>query len=67
VLKVNLDGTGKKAAGVTYLDAQCRESVQANRGTEIPWPLSMRWPLAIWRKLFAPAADTVAFDAKRYG
>lgn len=41
-------------------------SSQANRGTEIPWPLSMRWPLAVWRKLFAPAADTVAFDARRY-
>ncbi|WP_066098541.1 GMC family oxidoreductase [Xanthomonas massiliensis] len=28
VLKVNLDGTGKKATGVTYLDAQGRETVQ---------------------------------------
>jgi alcohol dehydrogenase (quinone), cytochrome c subunit len=32
----------------------------------IPWPLSMRWPLAIWRKLFAPDPDSVAFDASRY-
>jgi gluconate 2-dehydrogenase alpha chain len=28
VLKVNLDGTGKKATGVTYLGAQGRETVQ---------------------------------------
>lgn len=25
----------------------------------IPWPLSMRWPLAIWRGLFAPDAAKV--------
>ena len=25
----------------------------------IPWPLSMRWPLAIWRALFAPDAAKV--------
>ena len=27
---------------------------QANKATDIPWPLSMRWPLVIWRKMFAP-------------
>jgi mono/diheme cytochrome c family protein len=27
---------------------------QANKDTDIPWPLSMRWPLAIWRQMFAP-------------
>ncbi|WP_042056551.1 c-type cytochrome [Acidomonas methanolica] len=26
-----------------------------NRASTISWPLSMRWPLAIWRALFAPA------------
>jgi alcohol dehydrogenase (quinone), cytochrome c subunit len=31
----------------------------------IPWPLSMRWPLAIWRKVFAPP-DAAPFDATRY-
>lgn len=25
----------------------------------IPWPLSMRWPLGLWRALFAPNADKV--------
>ncbi|MGY4495652.1 c-type cytochrome [Pseudomonas sp. TE3610] len=28
---------------------------QANQANGIPWPLSMRWPLAYWRSLFAPA------------
>ncbi len=37
-----------------------------NRRNEIPWPLSMRWPLTIWRKTFAPNPDAVAFDAARY-
>ena len=39
-------------------------------GTEhanaIPWPLSIRWPVAIWRKLFAPSPDAPAFNASRY-
>jgi mono/diheme cytochrome c family protein len=39
----------------------------ANHPTEIRWPLSARWPLAIWRKLFAPDADSVQADAARYG
>ena len=32
----------------------------------IPWPLSIRWPLAIWRKLFAPSPQAPAFNASRY-
>jgi alcohol dehydrogenase (quinone), cytochrome c subunit len=32
----------------------------------IPWPLSMRWPLAVWRKAFAPSPDAPAFDASRF-
>lgn len=32
---------------------------QENRASDIPWPLSMRWPLAAWRWMFAPpVADT---------
>lgn len=27
---------------------------QRNRPSEIPWPLSMRWPLQIWRYMYAP-------------
>ncbi|MBZ2399656.1 cytochrome c [Erwinia amylovora] len=33
---------------------------QANQDSDIPWPLSMRWPLAIWRGIFAP--DVKAFQ-----
>ncbi|WP_147194192.1 cytochrome c [Pantoea sp. MBD-2R] len=33
---------------------------QANQKSDIPWPLSMRWPLAIWRGMFAP--DVKAFQ-----
>ena len=32
----------------------------------IPWPLSIRWPVAIWRKLFAPSPNAPAFNASRY-
>jgi alcohol dehydrogenase (quinone), cytochrome c subunit len=37
---------------------------QANRAVDIVWPLSMRWPLGIWRYLFAP--DPVAFNSNHY-
>ncbi|MEK6422473.1 MAG: cytochrome c [Burkholderia gladioli] len=37
---------------------------QANRPVDIVWPLSMRWPLGFWRKLFAPAPQP--FDAASY-
>jgi len=43
------------------------EPVKAeNRANDVSWPLSMRWPLAIWRKVFAPAPQAVAFNAGRY-
>ncbi|WP_321895924.1 cytochrome c [Paraburkholderia heleia] len=35
-----------------------------NRAVDIPWPLSMRWPLAAWRMLFAPKVQ--AFDGAHY-
>lgn len=37
---------------------------QSNRAVDIPWPLSMRWPLGIWRTLFAPKVQ--AFDGAHY-
>ncbi|MEG3134289.1 cytochrome c [Rouxiella sp. T17] len=33
---------------------------QPNRDSDIPWPLSMRWPLAIWRTAFAPNVQPFA-------
>lgn len=41
--------------------APVRSAPMAN---EISWPLSIRWPLAIWRKLYTPS--TSPFDANRY-
>jgi alcohol dehydrogenase (quinone), cytochrome c subunit len=38
----------------------------ANHVNGIRWPLSMRWPLAIWRKLFAPDPDQLTATAIRY-
>ncbi|HWH84742.1 MAG TPA: cytochrome c [Burkholderiaceae bacterium] len=32
----------------------------------IAWPLSMRWPMALWRKAYAPQPDAVAPDPSRY-
>ncbi|MCO7572492.1 cytochrome c [Pseudomonas chlororaphis] len=32
--------------------------VRDNQDSDIPWPLSMRWPLAIWRWMFAPSVET---------
>ena len=28
-----------------------------NQDSDIPWPLSMRWPLSIWRWMFAPSVE----------
>jgi alcohol dehydrogenase (quinone), cytochrome c subunit len=36
------------------------------RTNAIAWPLSIRWPVAIWRKLFAPAPDAPPFNASRF-
>jgi len=31
---------------------------RSQTANEIPWPLSVRWPLALWRHAFVPAAAT---------
>jgi mono/diheme cytochrome c family protein len=41
-------------------------AASAKHANGIPWPLSIRWPLALWRKLFAPAPDAPVFNAARY-
>ncbi|UCJ18479.1 cytochrome c [Pseudomonas sp. MM211] len=33
---------------------------QANQANDIPWPLSIRWPLAYWRTLFSPSPESAA-------
>ena len=32
---------------------------QTNKSADISWPMSMRWPLTIWRWLFAPTPSTL--------
>ncbi|MBY8931960.1 cytochrome c [Pseudomonas sp. Wu6] len=33
---------------------------QANIPSDIPWPLNMRWPIALWNGVFAPTAPYAA-------
>ena len=35
-----------------------------NKEVDIPWPLSMRWPLTLWRGIFAPTPQP--FDPAHY-
>jgi len=35
---------------------------QASRDSDIHWPLSMNWPLAIWRKTYAPAVEPLVLS-----
>lgn len=35
-----------------YLQHDVAPQPQANRASDISWPLSIRWPLAIWNRLF---------------
>ena len=37
---------------------------QANQANDIPWPLSIRWPLAYWRTLFSPLPEASVNEAK---
>ncbi|HEF4771029.1 c-type cytochrome [Burkholderia multivorans] len=41
-----------------YMMLGVRPVARANRHNDIPWPLSMRWPLSLWRMLFAPDITT---------
>ncbi len=36
------------------------------KAPDIAWPLSMRWPLAIWRRAFGPGDEDRHFDVARY-
>ncbi|MFT3814953.1 MAG: cytochrome c [Acidovorax sp.] len=51
-----------KTADVKALYAYFMQGVQpvaqANKAVDIPWPLSMRWPLGLWRGMFAPSVTT---------
>ncbi|ORM66749.1 hypothetical protein HA44_22140 [Mixta gaviniae] len=42
-----------------YLMHEVTPQPVANRDADIPWPLSMRWPLALWNRLFHQEARCV--------
>jgi alcohol dehydrogenase (quinone), cytochrome c subunit len=54
------------AALYTYFMHGVAPAAAGEHANAIPWPLSIRWPVAIWRKLFAPSPIAPAFDASRY-
>src|SRR5580700_1853725 len=54
------------AALYTYFMHGVEPAASTEHANAIPWPLSIRWPVAIWRKLFAPSPDAPAFNASRY-
>nr|WP_314480889.1 cytochrome c [uncultured Pseudomonas sp.] len=37
---------------------------QTNAASDIPWPLNMRWPIALWNGLFAPTSPYADKDDK---
>ena len=43
----------------TYFMKGVQPVEASNRGSDIAWPLSIRWPLSIWRKQFAPSVAPV--------
>jgi mono/diheme cytochrome c family protein len=54
------------AALYGYFMHEVKPVTSTGHSNAIPWPLSMRWPVAIWRKLFAPRPDAPTFNASRY-
>jgi mono/diheme cytochrome c family protein len=54
------------AALYAYFMHGVEPAPSTERANAIPWPLSVRWPVAIWRKLFAPSPDAPVFNASRY-
>jgi len=51
------------AALYAYFMAGVKADATANRDNEIPFPLSMRWPLTVWRWMFAPAPQAYTAPA----
>ncbi|GKX63512.1 alcohol dehydrogenase [Pragia fontium] len=45
-----------------YFMQQVEPVSHANKSSDIPWPLSMRWPLYFWRGMFAPDVKDFAAE-----
>ncbi len=43
-----------KALYAFFMNGGIAPVPQGNKATDIRWPMSMRWPLAVWRWMFAP-------------
>jgi len=54
------------AALYTYFMHAVETVSSHEHANAIPWPFSIRWPVAIWRKLFAPSPDAPPFNASRF-
>lgn len=54
------------AAMYAYFMHGVEPAHEENRKADIKWPLSMRWPLAIWRKIYGPEVADGGFEAGRY-
>lgn len=50
---------GDIAALYAYLMQGVAPVHHENKASTIPWPLSMRWPLRLWRAMFAPSAGAM--------
>jgi mono/diheme cytochrome c family protein len=46
-----------------YFSHDVQPVEQKNKAEDIPWPLSMRWPLTYWRWLFAPGVQATQVTA----
>lgn len=47
-----------------YFMQEVEPVAQANRDSDIPWPLNMRWPLSVWSALFTDGKQFVANPAQ---
>jgi alcohol dehydrogenase (quinone), cytochrome c subunit len=43
-----------------YFSQSVKPVAQADKPVDMPWPLSMRWPLTYWRWAFAPAVKVAS-------
>ncbi|MBB3102313.1 c-type cytochrome [Azomonas macrocytogenes] len=50
----------------SYFRYSVQPAKQWNKTAELPWPLSMRWTVGLWRRLFVLNPEEISFNAARY-